>query len=217
MTAFHARRDEDVAKLNELEQRTGGRIKVIRVSGNPISQIDLKLMVSTAGDDRFPSRVVKGVDATIKLGARYPFEEPSVSLSTKVFNPNVYTSGRVCLGSKWLPTEFLDLLAQRLFKILAFDESIVNIKSPANGEAARWYVRTKSILPAAFPSDSLPVASAKPVSSLKWTDKSTPQVAPSANRVIVTCPKCQAKLRLPAGNSGFVPCPTCKHSFFVTT
>ncbi|MCG3201207.1 MAG: hypothetical protein NFCOHLIN_01073 [Gammaproteobacteria bacterium] len=217
MTAFFARRDEDIAKLKELERQTGGRIKVTRVSGNPISQIDLKLKVRTAGDDRFPSKVLNEVDATIQLGARYPFEEPSVSLPTKVFNPNVYTSGRVCLGSKWLSTEYLDLLAQRLFKILAFDESIVNTASAANGEAARWYIRAKSARPADFPTDSLPVASSKSPSAVRWTDKPAPQPVSSVARVIVTCPKCQTKLRLPAGNSGSVRCPACKHSFSATT
>jgi ubiquitin-protein ligase len=112
MSAFNARRDEDLAKLKELEKRTGGRIRVTKVSGNPVSHIGLKFIVRTAADDKFPAKALTEVDAAIQLGARYPFEEPSVSLGTKVFNPNVYTSGRVCLGSKWLATEFLDLLAR---------------------------------------------------------------------------------------------------------
>jgi ubiquitin-protein ligase len=217
MSAFHARRDEDVAKLKSLEQLTAGRIRVTRVSGNPIAQIELKLTVRTAGDDNFPSKALREVDATIQLGARYPFDEPAVSLRTKVFNPNVYTSGRVCLGSKWLATEYLDLLAQRLFRILAFDESIVNTSSAANGEAARWYIRARLKHPADFPTDALIVARAKASPSMKWTDVSATPSVSADRRVIVACPKCQTKLRLPIGRSGSVSCPACKHSFEATT
>ncbi|MBC7161539.1 MAG: hypothetical protein H5U26_05445 [Immundisolibacter sp.] len=217
MSAFNARRDEDVAKLKSLEQLTGGRIRVTRVSGIPVSRIQLRLTVRTAGDDSFPSNALQEVDATIQLGVRYPFEEPSVSISTKVFNPNVYMSGRVCLGSKWLATEYLDLLAQRLFKILAFDESIVNTSSAANGEAARWYIRARLKHPADFPTDTLPMAGAKRGPSMKWTDMSGAPPASPDGRVIVPCPKCQTKLRLPSGRSGSVSCPACKHSFSVNT
>jgi ubiquitin-protein ligase len=217
MSAFNARRDEDVAKLKSLEQLTAGRIRITQVSGSPVSQIQLKLTVRTAGDDTFPSSALREVDATIQLGARYPFEEPAVSISTKVFNPNVYTSGRVCLGSKWLATEYLDLLAQRLFKILAFDESILNTSSAANGEAARWYIRARLKHPADFPTDALTVAGAKPSSSVRWTDMSGAPPTPADRRIIVPCPKCQTKLRLPKGRSGDVSCPACKHSFSVNT
>jgi ubiquitin-protein ligase len=218
MTAFHARRNEDIAKLRHLEQQSGGRVRLIKVSGDPISQIQMKLIVRTAADDKYPAKALNEVDATIQLGARYPFEEPSVSLGTKVFNPNVYTSGRVCLGSKWLATEFLDLLARRLFKILAFDESIINTASAANGEAARWYVRAKSKYPTEFPSDLLSDTASPTNSSMKWKDKSTatgPTAAPE--RVTVVCPNCRQGLRLPKGRSGTATCPSCKHSFSATT
>jgi hypothetical protein len=129
MNSLDARRDEDVSKLRELEKRTGGRVRVTQVSGRPIETIALQLQVRTAGNAKFPAQAVGEVNARIQLAARYPFVEPSVVLSTRVFNPNVYESGRVCFGAKWLPTEYLDLLAQRLFKILAFDAAIINVMS----------------------------------------------------------------------------------------
>ena len=218
MSAFYARREEDVAKLRSLEQRTAGRIKVVRVSGQPITEVELKFNVRTAADSSFPSRAINNVVATIKLGARYPLEEPSVSFSTKVFNPNVYSSGRVCLGLKWLPTEYLDLLAQRLFKLLAFDDSIVNTLSPANGEASRWYARQRAQHPSDFPSDRFPVQPEKPVPGLKWTDKSAQVKRETPDlRVIRDCPKCQKKMRVPSGKQGSVRCPGCSHIFQVST
>lgn len=217
MNALNARRDEDLAKLKDLERRTGGRIRVTSVCGNPVSQIGLKLMVRTAGDDRFPSKVLTEVNATIQLRSRYPFEEPLVAITTKVFNPNVYTNGRVCMGAKWQPTEFLDLLVQRLFKILAFDPSIVNPSSPANGDAARWYKNARLVHETDFPSDSLPVTTENPTPAIKWTDKSGLNKVASSERLIVICPSCQKKLRLPADESGTVQCPACNHSFRART
>lgn len=213
MNAFDARRDEDVRKLRQLEQVTGGRIRVIELSGRPISQISLRFLVRTAADDKYPVKSLSEVDAAIQLSSRYPFVEPSISLKTKVFNPNIYTSGRVCLGSKWIATEYLDLLAQRLFKILSFDDSIINVASAANGDAARWYLRAKNLSPQSFPSDSLAGATESQKPKVSWTDKSETQPA----RVIVACPHCRANVRLPVGRSGAVACPTCKKTFSAQT
>jgi hypothetical protein len=220
MNSLDARRDEDVSKLRELEKRTGGRVRVTQVSGRPIETIALQLKVRTAGNAKFPAQAVGEVNARIQLAARYPFVEPSVVLSTRVFNPNVYESGRVCFGAKWLPTEYLDLLAQRLFKILAFDAAIINVMSAANGEAARWYLQAKSRYPADFPSDRLVDAAAKPHSPLKWTDQSQPPKAaanPISATTLIACPRCQTKLRLPTMRRGSVSCPACHHSFQATT
>lgn len=216
MSAFNARREEDVAKLKALELVTQGRIRLVEHSGNPISRITLKFLVRTAADEKYPAKAISEVDAAIQLGARYPFEEPAISITTKVFNPNIYTSGRVCLGSKWIATEYLDLLAQRLFKILAFDESIINTSSAANGDAARWYIRTKASRPGDFPSESLLIANASQKPTLSWTDKST-ATPTSTDRVVVPCTHCQKSLRIPAGKTGTIVCPSCKKSFPVRT
>ena len=212
MSAFNARRQEDVAKLKALELATHGRIRLVGHSGSPISKIALKFFVRTAGNDKYPMKTISEVDAAIQLGARYPFEEPAVSISTKVFNPNIYTSGRVCLGSKWIATEYLDLLAQRLFKILAFDEGIINTSSAANGDAARWYIRTKASRPSDFPSDSLLTSSTTQKPTMRWTDKST-VISTAIERVVVACPHCRTNLRIPAGKAGSVTCPSCNKSF----
>ena len=216
MSAFNARREEDIAKLKALEKTTNGRIRVVSYSGSPVSKISLKFLVRTATDDKYPSKSISEVDAAIQLGARYPFEEPGVSVSTKVFNPNIYTSGRVCLGSKWIATEYLDLLAQRLFKILAFDESIINTGSAANGDAARWYLRAIHSYPSSFPSDTLQTAPVDQKPKMSWTDKS-PVSASASERVVVVCPHCRTNLRVPAGKSGSVACPSCRTSFKVST
>lgn len=211
MNAFNARREEDVAKLKALELATHGRIRVVEHTGSPISKILLKLLVRTAADDKYPAKTISEVDAAIQLGARYPFDEPAISISTKVFNPNIYTSGRVCLGSKWIATEYLDLLAKRLFKILAFDEGIINTSSAANGDAARWYIKARASHPGDFPSDSLIASGAAQKPTMSWTDKNTSSTA--IERVLVACPHCRTNLRIPTGKNGSVACPSCNKSF----
>lgn len=213
MGSHNVRRDEDLAKLKALESRTGGRIQVTKVSGTPISTIGLRLLVRTSMDSRFPQKDIREVNATISLSGRYPFEPPVISLNTAVFNPNIYPSGKVCLGSKWLATEFLDLLAQRLFKILAFDDTIINVSSPANGEAAKWYSQARLRHPQDFPSDSLIAVPSQPSVGMKWVNQKAPE-AP-AEKIIVSCPKCQTKLRIQAKMSGTVSCPSCKNEFSV--
>jgi ubiquitin-protein ligase len=213
MSSINIRRDEDVAKLKALEHRTGGKIRVLKTNGNPISVIDIQIEVRTSSDASYPQKSIGTVNARINLAVRYPFEAPVISLNTTVFNPNIYPSGKVCLGSKWLPTEFLDLLVLRLFKILAFDETIINVASPANGAAAVWYQRAKRDHPKEFPSDSITSGATQSPVSMKWADVKAQNVVPE--RIIVSCPQCRAKLRIPSGKSGNVSCPTCSHLFMV--
>lgn len=208
MSAFNARRDEDLRKLKALELSTNGQVRILSTSGNPISRISVRLKVWTAADATFPANGIGEVDAQIQLSARYPFDEPALSISSKVFNPNIYTSGRVCLGARWTPTEFLDLLVQRLFKILSFDDATVNPSSAANGDAARWYIKARAAHPEHFPSDkwvSTPTASP----TIKWSEKGE-AVSSVVERVVIPCPSCGAALRLPKGKSGRVDCPRCR-------
>ena len=68
----------------------------------------------------------------------YPYKPPKVKFETKVYHPNVYTCGDICLDilqNKWQPTytgEKTLLSIQSLF----FDP---NPSSPANGEAGQLY------------------------------------------------------------------------------
>ena len=43
---------------------------------------------------------------------------------------NVYASGLICLGQKWVPTEGLDLLAKRIIQIIIFDPSNPQFRVP---------------------------------------------------------------------------------------
>lgn len=167
--AIGLRKNEDLAKLRAFQHRFPKIVQVASATGAPPSVIEVVLCLPTPEDNHFPARWAKSTRVRINLPERYPFEPPRVSVLTKVFNPHVYTSGNVCLGAQWTPTENLELLVRRIMKILALDPGVINVKSPANGEAAQWYDQKRRAEPDLFPTfqvDSL--GEAPPPPTLVW-------------------------------------------------
>ncbi|CAJ0645526.1 696_t:CDS:2 [Entrophospora sp. SA101] len=86
--------------------------------------------------------VIFGPDGTFKLvlqfDENYPNKPPSVKFISKMFHPNVYANGELCLDilqNRWSPT--YDVAA-----ILTSIQSLLhdpNPNSPANAEAANLY------------------------------------------------------------------------------
>lgn len=208
MSAFATRIQEDLRKLDVLSRETEGRVKVVSQIGNPARELIIDLAYPTAGSSNFPNVVQQITTVKIELLSRYPFQEPSAKITTPIYHPNVYTSGQICFGTKWLPSQGLDLLVRRIIKIITFDESILNEASPANGAALNWYRRVASQHPNSFPTTKLSQEQAAR-KKMSWNDVSA--------KVVVKCVNCHASLRLPAGNSGNVTCPSCKKGFFVET
>jgi len=211
MSAFSERRDQDVRKLLDMSAKSGGRLKVAATKGKPISEIDLKLSYVTAGSSRYPDEKQKFTRVAVSLPSRYPFDEPTATISTPIYHPNVYPGGRICFGIKWLPTQGLDLLVQRIIQIITFDPLILNEQSPANGSALAWYREAVRRYPQAFPSDRL--EQAQPTSpKITWED-----VKSNDAKSVITCPSCSAKLALPSGKRGKVTCPKCRQAFEAET
>lgn len=51
------------------------------------------------------------------------------------FHPNIYTSGKFCLGDMWAKEPILWKLVINIGRVLAFDPARTNTSSPANPEA----------------------------------------------------------------------------------
>lgn len=210
MTARAERIRTDLTKLSELERSSGGRIEVIGTSGNPARTVTVKLKYPTAAGREYPNSVQPETRVRIELLDRYPFVEPNVTVETPILHPNVYSSGKVCLGSKWMPTQGLDLLVRRLIQIITFDDSVLNETSPANREALEWYRGATRKNPSAFPTAQVGISAAeKP--KIKWGDISEP------SKATVVCPSCGKDSRVPAGRTLKVTCPYCKHGFSTST
>lgn len=208
MSAFATRVQEDLRKIDLLSRETGGRVKVISKTGNPVREIIIELVYPTAGSSNFPNAVQHSTTVKIDLLSRYPFQEPSAKIVTPIHHPNVYASGQICFGTKWLPTQSLDLLIKRIIKIITFDDSILNEASPANGAALNWYRRAVAQYPNSFPTTKL-IQEQPAKKTMSWNNVET--------KVVVKCANCGVSLRLTAGSRGNVTCPSCKTGFYVET
>ncbi len=161
---------QDLAKITRLGVRTHGRISVTETIDTPPSQIIISVAYKTAPTAQYPAEARDTTRIRVLLGARYPFQEPAVEILDPIYNPNVYPSGRVCLGNKWIATEGLDLLILRVAKILTFDPETVNDSNPANMEAAMWYKVMVERHPEAFPTEKVDLAPEVAAKTVRWNE-----------------------------------------------
>jgi len=80
----------------------------------------------------------------IKLPLRYPSEEPRCRMLTPVFHPNI-DPNVICISDNWTAGESLVDLVVRIGEMIAYQS--YNIKSPRNGEAARWAAENLGLFP----------------------------------------------------------------------
>jgi ubiquitin-protein ligase len=212
MSAFSERVIQDIRKIEEFSSSIGNRVKIKSKSGSPVNKIILEINYPTAPSSSFPAQVQEKTEVKIELLNRYPFQEPLATITTPIYHPNVYGSGKICFGTKWLPTQGLDLLVKRIIQIITYDETILNEGSPANGSALSWYRTAVRKHPNAFPTDRL-VIKEQPKKKMAWSNVATN----SDDRVMVSCPECGGSLRVPSGKSGNIACPKCPNKFYITT
>jgi len=155
MSALRQRRAEDLRKVRDLAARSGGRIAVTRVVGDPVTQIGLLIRATTAGSAAYPRARATRTDVVVDLPARFPFEAPIARVVSPILHPNIWKNGQICFGTVWIPTHGLDLLVRRIVSIVTFNPSELNPRSPANGATLAWYQDTLRRNPGAFPTDRL--------------------------------------------------------------
>lgn len=212
VSAGAERRREDLRRLEALCAISGGRLRLLSHRGDPPSEITIELRCKTAGSREYPSRHAERTEVRVQFPARYPFQEPLAEIQTPIFHPNVFPSGKICFGTKWIPTEGLDLLVKRIGQIVTFDPALLNEHSPANRDAVDWYRATRSRHPGAFPTDSLPFLDVRPKqATTKWRDLSAEPTPPAPR--IVQCGRCSQRLRVPARTDIQVRCPKCGNVF----
>jgi len=204
MDARVDRINSDVEKIKQLSQ-LGAAVKVITSTQTMVS---LAFEYRTISDKK--GTIVQKTNAIIDIGSKYPFQEPRVRFTTPVFHPNVYSSGQVCLGAKWMPTEGLHLLVERLIKILIFDASILNTNSPANRDALQWYHMKVSANQSFFPTDKFvktPQEQNKP--KITWNSvKGSPEIH-KQTKFELNCNICNQKMRVPDKQNIVITCPKC--------
>jgi ubiquitin-conjugating enzyme E2 D/E len=79
---------------------------------------------------------------SIEFTQQYPFEPPLCKFITKIFHPNINTSGVICLDllkGNWIPSLSVAKLIMSIISLLTDP----NPHSPLNGEAATLYLNHK--------------------------------------------------------------------------
>lgn len=77
-------------------------------------------------------------------GRSYPRMPPQCRMLSPVFHPNIAPHA-ICVGDHWGAGESLESIVIRIGEMLAYQS--YNVKSPLNGEAARWVEENKHRLP----------------------------------------------------------------------
>lgn len=214
MSAFETRINQDIKKIEALSRSLNNRIEIIKLEGHPPKKIFLRFHYPTAPSSDYPKSIQEVTEVKIELLSRYPFQEPSATITTPIFHPNVYSSGKICFGTKWLPTEGLDLLVKRIIQIITFDSKLLNEDSPANQQANKWYRKAIKRDGSYFPTDRLITIKENEKPKMKWKSVSSSQ---EDTKTIISCKLCNKKLRVSSGKNGTIVCPNCNGSFYVTT
>ncbi|HSQ70521.1 MAG TPA: ubiquitin-conjugating enzyme E2 [Steroidobacteraceae bacterium] len=208
------RLETDVERVRALARAHPERIGLLSVPAGASQALVVELRYPTARNRSYPAEIATCIRLRVTLPSRYPFLPPVASIETPVYHPNVFPSGLVCLGTRWLPSEGLDLFLKRVIRLLTFDPLLVNVASPANREAASWYQSARRRHPGAFPSCELGFATpaGRGRERVGWRD-----AGQRSGRSRRRCPGCARELALPAGRRGTVRCPACGQRFETET
>jgi len=217
------------------------RLRLIQSAGEPPEQYQIEYRIKSlrqVGDDL---QTVKSHIVEISLPRNYPRTPPQCRMLTPVFHPNIAPHA-VCVGDHWSAGEPLKSIVARIGEMLAYQS--YNVKSPLNGEAARWVEDHEDELPldkvsllveeseeedeegfdgfgeapSAAPSPP-PVRTARPAVQAPAPAPAAPVVRtrPPLDYVTAACPSCGTQYRLAAANIGKkARCRDCQTVFPIT-
>jgi ubiquitin-protein ligase len=124
--------------------REHAAIRVIEVEGDPPERykVEFKLRGIVIQDGKV---IPKGTHlAEIYLPLGYPRQAPQCRMLSPIYHPNIAPHA-ICIGDHWSAGESLAALIARIGEIITFQS--YNVKSPLNGEAARWAEQNVARLP----------------------------------------------------------------------
>ncbi len=122
------------------------RIRVLKTVGTPPEKYQLEFLVTSLQRDLATQKLRRHKNFIVEmvLTGAYPRLPPQCKMLTPVFHPNIAPHA-ICIGDHWAAGESLPNLIVRIGEMLSFQS--YNVKSPLNGEAAKWVEKNEHRLP----------------------------------------------------------------------
>lgn len=215
----------DFDKIKEYT-RLHPRVRLLQAQGEPPERYQLEYRISSVRmvDDQL--RGVKDHMVEIVLPRNYPRTPPQCRMLSPVFHPNIAPHA-ICVGDHWSPGEPLVSIAIRIGELLAYQ--VYNVKSPLNGDAARWVEENEEKLPldrvsllveengqaASSPPTPSINQSATPVKEAPPTNQnaSPAKVAPPTNQRVAPPSDSSAGVAANSTAQQVISCPSCEKKF----
>lgn len=134
------------ADFSQLEDyaRRHPRLRLIQSDGDPPERYQIEYRIRSLRQVDGELLNIKSHIVEIVLPRGYPRVPPQCRMLTPVFHPNIAPHA-ICVGDHWSAGESLKSIVVRIGEILAYQT--YNVKSPLNGEAARWVEEHEDELP----------------------------------------------------------------------
>jgi predicted Zn finger-like uncharacterized protein len=210
----------DSERLQEYVRRHP-RVRLVQMDGDPPERYQLEYRINSLRLVGGELQAVQSHLVEVFLPLNYPRTPPQCRMLSPVFHPNIAPHA-ICVGDHWGAGESLESIIIRIGEMLAYQS--YNVKSPLNGEAARWVEENKhrvpldrvSLLPEEDGSAATPTGrGAEPANAgdpLGSRLVAEPQAQPS--RVQVRCPQCTTSYVVAASVVGRnVRCKKCGRVF----
>ncbi|MBF0407708.1 MAG: hypothetical protein HQM10_10160 [Candidatus Riflebacteria bacterium] len=121
------------------------KIRIRQAIGTPPEKYQLEYLVNSLVMKPDGTVQIKNSHLVeIYLTRTYPRQAPQCRMLTPVFHPNIAPHA-ICIGDHWAAGESLTHLIIRIGEMLSFQS--YNLKSPLNGEAAKWVEGNRKKLP----------------------------------------------------------------------
>jgi ubiquitin-protein ligase len=201
----------DYEKLCDFIRRQP-RLRLVRAEGQPPEAYQLEFQVTGLRQVDDQLLVVKSHLAEIRLPRDYPRTPPQCRMLTPIFHPNIAPHA-ICIGDHWSAGEPLWSMIARIGEMIAYQS--YNVKSPLNGEAARWAEQNLERLPldrVNMRVDELDrPAGQPPATPIRATVVAEPPpppppavgaTVPTVPDIRLACPGCGHQYRVPAQHAG---------------
>lgn len=120
------------------------KVSFLETFGSPPEKYHLEFRIRSLRQADEDLRFFKKHRVEIALPRNYPRAAPQCRMLTPVFHPNIAPHA-ICIGDHWAAGEPLWSIVSRIGEMLAYQS--YNVKSPLNGEAARWVEEHEDELP----------------------------------------------------------------------